>query len=260
MTYDQAIEYIHKNCWQGSKPGLSRTKELLKALGDPQNKLKFIHVAGTNGKGSFCAMLSSVLKKAGYRVGTYTSPYILRFNERMRINGADIPDETLARLTEKIIPLAERMEDKPTEFELITALAMEFFSSENCDLVVLECGMGGRLDSTNVIEPPLLSVITGIAIDHAAFLGNSVEKIAEEKAGIIKEKSEVLWCGKDKAADKVIRAKAEETASTLHVPESGALKPLSFDLKHTTLYHEKLGEIKLPLLGSYQTDNLNNVL
>ena len=260
MNYLQALEYIHKNCWQGSKPGLSRTRELLKALGDPQSRLKFIHVAGTNGKGSFCSMLSSVLTKAGYKVGTYTSPYILRFNERMKINGNDIPDDTLAALTEKICPLAEKMEDHPTEFELITALAMDYFSQEECDVVVLECGMGGRLDSTNVIPSPLLGVITGIAIDHAAFLGDTEEKIAAEKAGIIKEGCDLLWCGDSPEAEGVIREKAKAEKARVHIPNRSELTPISFELSHTTLRSEELGEITLPLLGSYQVNNLENVL
>ena len=180
--YNEALNYIHSNFWQGSKPGLERTQKLLALLGNPEKRLRFIHVAGTNGKGSFCSMLSSILIKAGYRVGTYTSPYILRFNERMKINGIDIPDEKLAELTDRVRPLAEQMEEKPTEFELITAIAMSYFAEEQCDLIVLECGMGGRLDSTNVIDCPILSVITGIALDHTAFLGDTVEKIAAEKA------------------------------------------------------------------------------
>ena len=196
MNYNEALNYIHSNFWQGSKPGLERTQALLEKLGNPQSALRFIHVAGTNGKGSFCSMLSSVLIEAGYRVGTYTSPYILRFNERMKVGGKDIPDDTLARLTTKIQPIADSMTEKPTEFELITAIAMEYFKEEKCDVVVLECGMGGRLDSTNVIENPVLSVITGIALDHTAFLGDTVEKIAAEKAGIIKEGRPVVFCGK----------------------------------------------------------------
>ncbi len=191
MNYQETLQFIHKNFWQGSKPGLERTYALLEKMGNPHEKLKFIHVAGTNGKGSFCAMLSSILTESGLKVGTYTSPYIIRFNERMKINGRDIPDSTLAELTNYIRPLAESMEEKPTEFELITAIAMEYFKRESCDIVVLECGMGGRLDSTNVISSPVLSVITGISLDHTSFLGNSIQKIAFEKAGIIKKNTQV---------------------------------------------------------------------
>ncbi len=260
MNYNEALTYIHANFWQGSKPGLSRTKELLKKLGDPQDRLKFIHVAGTNGKGSFCSMLTSILLETGLRVGTYTSPYILRFNERMKVNGKDIPDETLARLTETVRPLAESMEEKPTEFELITAIAMEYFYEENCDIVVLECGMGGRLDSTNVIQTPILSVITGIAMDHTAFLGDTVEKIAEEKAGIIKPAIPILFCGKDPMAKNVIEKRAVEVGAPLFLVDRDGLSVQASDLSGTVFSWKQWKNISLPLLGLYQTENAQNVL
>lgn len=260
MTYQEALHYIHSNFWQGSKPGLSRTKALLNAMGNPQNELRFIHVAGTNGKGSFCAMLSSILRAAGLKVGTYTSPYILRFNERMRVDGEDIPDETLARLTEEIRPLAEAMEDKPTEFELITAIAMAYFKEENCNVVVLECGMGGRLDSTNVINTSVLSVITGIALDHTAFLGNTVKEIAAEKAGIIKPGIPVLYCGSDAEAKEVIEAKAHETGAPFLTVVRSGLTIHNQTLEGTTFTWRILNDLFLPLLGTYQTENVQNVL
>ena len=195
MTYDEAIKYIHSTSNFFCKPGLERIRELCQGLGNPQNDLKFLHVGGTNGKGSFCAMTDAVLREAGYKVGLYTSPYILRFNERMRINGACIPDDTLARLTKKAKTVADKMTDKPTEFELITAIAFDYFKEEKCDIVILEVGMGGRLDATNIIEKPELSVITGIALDHIAYLGDTVEKIAAEKAGIIKNRCPILSGG-----------------------------------------------------------------
>lgn len=260
MTYQEALHYIHSNFWQGSKPGLSRTHELLGKMGDPQQKLKFIHVAGTNGKGSFCSMLSSILIAAGYRVGTYTSPYVLRFNERMRINGRDISDDKLAQLTEKVRPLADGMEEKPTEFELITAIGMEYFAEAKCDVVVLECGMGGRLDSTNVVENVLLSVITGIALDHTAFLGDTVEKIAAEKAGIIKNGIPVLYCGKDGGAREVIENKAKEENAPFHTVDRTKLLIKKQDLSGTVFDLGNRTDIFLPLLGSYQPENCQNVL
>lgn len=260
MSYDEALEYIHSICWRGSRPGLSRTVELLEKLGNPQDELRFIHVAGTNGKGSFCAMLSSILIQAGYRIGTYTSPYILRFNERMKINGLDIPDEDLARLTETVRPIADSMEDPPTEFELITAIAMVYFAENRCDYVVLECGMGGRLDSTNVIKTPILSVITGIALDHTAFLGDTVEKIAAEKAGIIKPGIPVLFCGKDLAAHKVIREKANEMGSEFHTVDRSSLQIDESDLGGTVFSLNGWEKLFIPLLGSYQPENACNVL
>ncbi|MBR7165222.1 MAG: bifunctional folylpolyglutamate synthase/dihydrofolate synthase, partial [Clostridia bacterium] len=260
MTYQEALHYIHSNFWQGSKPGLSRTAALLDAMGNPQDQLRFVHVAGTNGKGSFCAMLSSILKASGLKVGTYTSPYILRFNERMRVDGEDIPDETLARLTEEIQPLAEAMDEKPTEFELITAIAMAYFKEENCDVVVLECGMGGRLDSTNVIKTPLLSVITGIALDHTAFLGNTVKEIAAEKAGITKNGIPMLYCGSDTEAKEVIEGKAREMAAPFHTVERSGLTVHSQSLEGTRFLWRTWNDLFLPLLGTYQTENVQNVL
>jgi len=260
MNYNEALQYIHSNFWQGSKPGLSRTRSLLEALGNPQNKLRFIHVAGTNGKGSFCAMLSSILIREGYKIGTYTSPYILRFNERMKINGIDIPDETLSELTEYVRPYAEAMQEKPTEFELITAIAMEYFAREECDLVVLECGMGGRLDSTNVIETPVLSVITGIALDHTAFLGNTIEAIATEKAGIIKEGIPCLYCGNDLAAKQVIEQIAIERSAPFYTVDRGGMTIKQETLKGTVFDWHTWQDIQLPLLGTYQKENAQNVL
>lgn len=260
MNYTEAIEYIHSNFWMGSKPGLSRTKDLLKRMGNPQNKLKFIHVAGTNGKGSFCAMMSSILIRAGLKVGTYTSPYILRFNERMQVNGQDIPDETLCELVEQIRTHVEEMEEKPTEFELITALAMEYFRREKCDVVVLECGMGGRLDSTNVIKTPLLSVITGIAMDHTAFLGDSLEKIAAEKAGIIKSGVPVLCCDEKEEVRAVIEKKAEEKNAPLSLSNHGALTVEDFSLQGTKFSFGDKKKLFIPLLGIFQPINAANVL
>ena len=156
MNYEEAIQYIHSVNWTFCKPGLERISELCEGLNNPQNTLKFIHVAGTNGKGSFCSMLSSVLKEAGYRVGTFTSPYVKFFNERMAINGEPISDGELCDICEYVKPIADSMTDKPTEFELITAIAFEYFARNKCDIVVLECGLGGRLDSTNIIKKGVL--------------------------------------------------------------------------------------------------------
>ncbi len=260
MNYEEALNYIHSNFWQGSKPGLERTQALLKKLGNPEKKLRFIHVAGTNGKGSFCSMLSSVLIEQGYRVGTYTSPYILRFNERMKINGNDIPDEKLAQITCEIRPIADSMDEKPTEFELITAIAMKYFFEEGCELVVLECGMGGRLDSTNVIEAPILSVITGIALDHTAFLGDTVPKIAAEKAGIIKENRPILFCGKDSEAEKVISEKAASLSAPFFTMDRHGMKLEETTLDGTRFSWKSYKDVFIPLLGSYQPENAQNVL
>ena len=260
MNYNEALDYIHKINWVFCNPGLGRIEHLCSKLGNPQNKLKFIHVAGTNGKGSFCAMLSSVLKEAGYRVGTFTSPYVKVFNERMAIDGEMISNEELATLTEYVKPYADAMAEKPTEFELITAIAFEYFARNNCDYVVLECGLGGRLDSTNIIETSVLSVITGIALDHVAILGDTVEKIAYEKAGIIKSGTPCLWCGLDKDAEAVISAKAKEMDAPFYTVDHGATLIKKFDLEGSVIDFKSHKDIYIPLLGEYQPFNASNVL
>ncbi len=178
MDYKEALAYIDSVGFFGSKPGLSRIGELLEKLGDPQKGMKFIHIAGTNGKGSCAAMSASVLKAAGYRTGLFTSPYLYRFNERMQINGKEIGDEILAEIVSRVKPIAEAMEDHPTEIELMTAIALLWYRQEACDIVVLETGLGGRLDATNIIDPPEAAVIMNIGLDHTAVLGGTAEEIA----------------------------------------------------------------------------------
>ena len=260
MNYTEALEYIHSICWTFTKPGLERISALCEKLGNPQNELKFIHVAGTNGKGSFCSMIDSVLRHAGYKTGLFTSPYIKVFNERMQFCGENIPDDELAEITEYVKPFADSMEDKPTEFELITAIGFEYFKRKKCDVVILEAGMGGRLDSTNIIKSSLLSVITGISLDHTAFLGDTVEKIAAEKAGIIKENGSVLFGGNSKSVEDVIKAKAAEMNADYHFADKSGLEITSSDLSGSTFNYLGYKEVKLPLLGLYQPWNAANVL
>ena len=217
MDYTSALAYIHAVQWVGHKPGLSRTRTLLAALGDPHKQLRFVHVAGTNGKGSTVAMLSACLQAAGYRVGMFTSPFINRFNERIQINGQSIPDQDLVALVERIRPTADSMADVPTEFELITALGMLYFAQQHCDIVVLEVGLGGTLDSTNVIDPPECAVITALGLDHTQQLGPTLADIAAAKAGIIKEGSPVVSYGGVPEADTVIAA----AAAAHHAPLTG---------------------------------------
>lgn len=260
MTYDEAIEYIHGISWTFCKPGLERIGALCEALGNPQNRLKFIHVAGTNGKGSFCSMLSSVLTAAGYKTGLYTSPFIKIFNERMQINGKNIENERLAEITERVRPIADSLEDKPTEFELITAIAFLYFAEEECDVVVLETGMGGRLDSTNIITTPVLSVITGIALDHTAFLGNTVEEIAAEKAGIIKTGVPVLFGSDDEKAFSVIRKRALELNAPIYQTDRSKIILKRADICGSIFDYEQYNDIEIKLLGLYQPKNAANVL
>lgn len=260
MTYTEALEYIHGVSGVFCKPGLERISELCRGLGNPEEKLKFIHVGGTNGKGSVSAMTASILRAEGYRVGLYTSPYVQKFNERIRVNGENIPDDTLALLTERVRGVAEKMTDKPTEFEIITAIAFEYFLHEKCDVVVLEVGLGGRFDATNIIKNPLLSIITGIALDHTAILGDTVEKIAAEKAGIIKGGCPVLYGGEDKGAGKVIEAAAEKANSELFLTDYSALKVTCQSLLGTVFDYRMREKLTISLLGDYQPRNAVVVL
>ena len=260
MTYKEALEYIHGINWVFCKPGLERTRELCGMLGDPQKNLRFIHVAGTNGKGSFCSMLDSILRAEGYKTGLYTSPYVRVFNERMRYMGENITDSELAEITEYVKGFAEKMTEKPTEFELITVIAFEYFNRKGCDVVILEAGMGGRLDSTNVIDDPIVSIITGIALDHTAYLGDTEEKIAAEKAGIIKQGIPVLFGGEHEGAYAVISAKAEEMNAPCYRTDRSAINIITADRNGTVFDYKDWKNIKINLLGLYQPLNAANVL
>ena len=255
MNYEQALEYIHAVQWAGHKPGLSRTRTLLAALGDPQRQLRFVHIAGTNGKGSTAAMMASCLRKAGYRVGLYTSPFINRFNERIQVDGQQIGDQELVELVEKVRPAAEAMTDVPTEFEIITALGMLYFAQKQCDVVVLEVGLGGTLDSTNVIEHPECAVITALGMDHVKELGPTLADIAAAKAGIIKEGCPVVSYGGVPEADAVIRRVAAEKRAQLTEVDFGRLQVDGGDLDQVTFDFDGLDRVRLPLIGSYQPRN-----
>ena len=189
MTYTEALDYIHSLLRFGSRPGLERITELLKRLGDPQEKLNIIHVAGTNGKGSTCVFISSILRAGGKKTGLYISPFVTSINERIQIDGKPIQDDLLATYTERVKQEVSQMPvgDCPiTEFEFITAVAFLYFYEQGCDSIVLEVGLGGRMDATNVIKAPKVSVIAQIALDHTSVLGETEEKIAFEKCVIIK--------------------------------------------------------------------------
>ena len=260
MTYKEALEYIHSVTWMGSRPGLSRIAELCEKMNNPQNSLRFVHVAGTNGKGSFSCMLSEVLREAGYRVGLFTSPFIKEFNERIRINGENIADEDLADVTEYVRGFADTMEDLPTEFELITAIALEYFRRQNCDIVVLEVGMGGRLDSTNVINTPILSVITEISLDHTGMLGDTVEAIAAEKAGIIKTGVPVMFSGTDTRARAVIANTAQRMGCVITYPAYDTLWVEQSSIEGSTFTYEGKSGYTISLAGLYQPRNAAAVI
>ena len=259
MNIDQAIEFIH-SLYRKAVPGLDRIRKLLALLGDPQKELKFVHIAGTNGKGSTAAMTASILCKAGYKAGLFTSPYIYRFHERIQMDGRQIADEKLLPLILKVKALAETMEEMPTEFEFVTALAMEYYRQEACPIVVLEVGMGGLIDATNAIDAPEVAVITNIGLDHTDALGDTEAKIAANKAGIIKTGCHaVVYRGCDEVEQVYAQVCAEK-----QVP----LRKADFDsirLHHCDLFGQTFDcgnrkEPFIPLLGNHQLYNSAVVL
>ena len=260
MNAQDAISYIHSFFWKGSIPGLSRTQELLRRMGNPEKKLKFVHIAGTNGKGSTAAMTASILQKAGYRVGLYTSPYIYRFNERIQVNGIQIPDEDVATVTEYVKQFAEAMEEKPTEFELVTAIGFEYFARCSCDIVVLEVGMGGALDSTNVIDTPEVAVITNIGLDHTDYLGNTIEEIAETKAGIFKENGHAVVYRGTPGVEAVYEKVCAERNVSLKKADFETLVRKSHSLEGQVFNCGDRKDLFLPLLGDHQLHNASVVL
>lgn len=259
MDYKEALEYINKTEWFRSRPGLDRISELLGKLGQPQKGMKFIHIAGTNGKGSCAAMTASVLKAAGYKTGLFTSPYLYRFNERMQINGKQIGDEVLAGIVSRVKPAADAMEDHPTEFELMTAAAMLYFKEAGCDIVVLEVGLGGRCDATNVIDAPEVCAIMNIGLDHTAVLGDTVEKIAAEKAGIIKSGADCVLYQQQESVTEIVRARCGELGVPLSIADFSEIHS-EFDSLFGQSFSYRGESYALPLLGAHQLRNAAVVL
>lgn len=260
MNYQEAISFIQDSSWMGCKPGLGRITELMDLLGNPQNDLQFIHVAGSNGKGSTSAMLSSILTYAGYRTGLFTSPHLCRYNERIKINNIDISDDELCSVAEKVSVAVKQMHEEPTEFERFTAIALLYFQMCACDIVVLEVGLGGRLDSTNVIKAPVLSVITNIGLEHTELLGDTLEKIAAEKAGIIKSGSDVVLYEQSAEVEKVIRRKCEVFHCGLTVTDHTQEQLEQMDMTGQIFSYRKRKSLRLNLLGTYQFHNAAVVL
>ena len=259
MTEQEAISYIENYGWSTTRLGLDRTRALLRALGDPQKKLRFIHVAGSNGKGSFCAMFDAILRAAGYRTGLYTSPYIQVFNERIRIDGEDIAGDRLAEITERVMAIAEGMEDHPSQFELVTAIALQYFYEEGCGAVVLEVGMGGALDSTNAIDAPELAVITNIGLEHTEYLGSTLEAIAETKAGIIKTGCSCVCYDGAPEVTEVVKNVCAERGVPLSCVDFSRLEPLDYSLDGQRFKWDGR-EYSLSLLGPHQLHNAALVL
>ena len=266
MKYEDAMKYITEVGNFGSNYGLKRTFRLLELLGNPQNKIKLIHIAGTNGKGSTTAMISKILMGNGYKVGMYTSPFLEEFEERIQINRVNIPKEKLANLMDELKIAVDKVIEEgynhPTEFEIITCLMFLYFYKENIDFGVIEVGLGGRLDSTNVITP-ILSIITSISYDHTNILGNTLTKISREKSGIIKECVPVVIFPQEEEVLKVIKSKCKELNAPLHIIneiDSELIEILQEEKPYQKVKIKGIKDeynIKLPLLGEHQILNLS---
>jgi len=260
MNYDEALEYIHGTMRFGSKLGLQNIANLLELMGNPHKQLKYIHIAGTNGKGSTTAMITRILQEQGYRVGMYTSPYIEDFRERIQINGEYITKEALASLTGRIKEFVQIMVDKglnhPTEFEIITALAFQYYFEQKCDYVVLEVGMGGRFDATNIIDCPLVSVITAISMDHMEYLGNTLDKIAFEKCGIIKENGiVVVYPEQAPEVMEVIRNVSQQRHAEVLKADCSEVFHLSDSLQGIEFSYKQYKNLRLSIIGRHQVLN-----
>lgn len=263
MIYTEAVDYIHSLLRFGVRPGLSGMDALLCFLGNPHKNLKYVHVAGTNGKGSVSTAVSEVLTDAGYKVGLYTSPYVTHFLERIRFCGEPVEESLFAECVEKVkkgVSHLNKAGTVITEFEALTAAAFLCYKALNCDVVVLEVGLGGRLDATNVIDTPLVNVITSLSLDHTAILGDTIEKIAYEKCGIIKENGNVISSfGQPENALDIIRKTAENKNCSFTVPDKNRLEILKCDVFGTEfIYKNEKYSVSMP--GLHQVKNMTAVI
>ena len=268
MNYEEAVAYIEETPKFTTKNSLEHTRECLRRLGNPQEKFKVIHVAGTNGKGSTCAFLTSILREAGYSCGLFTSPHLVKINERFQINEVNIEDETFLKAFERVKALADELVAEgsyhPTYFEMLFLMGMVIFAEAGVDYVTLETGLGGRLDATTAVENPVACVITSISLDHMQFLGNTVREIAGEKAGIIVPGVPVIYDGNDSDAAEVIAAKAKELGSPAYkVVQDGAKvlgnnkDGIDFSLKDS--YYGN-ASFHIPFIAWYQVMNASLAL
>lgn len=258
MNYRETMEYIEETKKYGSVLGLESICALCEQLGNPQNDLKFIHIAGTNGKGSTLAFLSAILQEAGYRVGRYSSPSVFSYEEKMQVDGKSISKQALSKVMTQAAKAAEQMvlegRMHPTTFELETAAAFLYFREKKCDLVVLETGMGGNLDATNIITSVIISVLTSISMDHMGFLGNSLAEIAEKKAGIIKEGARVVSVRQPEEAMQVITDAASKKNCPLVIADEREVSNLHQEFPIQSFFYRS-EKIKISLAGSYQIKN-----
>ena len=260
MTLEQSLSYIHGLYRKGTTPSLARIAALLDKLGNPHKGLKFVHIAGTNGKGSTAAMSASILQAAGYRTGLFTSPYIYRFNERIQLCGQQIDDADVIALTEELRTYAEELPERPTEFDFVTAMAMTYYARQKADIVVLEVGVGGALDATNIIPTPEVAVITNIGLDHTDLLGDTLEKIAAVKGGIIKEGGRAVIYRGSESVEAVFENICAQKGATLRKADFDSLISVRHDLFGQVFSCGNRKELTLPLLGQHQLYNAAVVL
>ena len=259
MNYEEARSYLDQISKGGSVLGLDNMRELLNRLGNPQDRLKFIHIAGTNGKGSVLAYLSTILTEAGYRTGRYISPVLFSYREKIQVDGKIIGREDLARLTTVVKNAVENMKEEqagePTIFEVETALSFLYFLEQNCDIVVLETGLGGALDATNVIKTPVLEVIVSVSMDHMDFLGDTLDKIALQKAGIIKPHTRVASALQKPEAMKVIEEVCRKQECILQTADPGQVTEVSHSYDRQKFSYKQWKDMEISLMGSYQIIN-----
>ena len=258
MTCEQAIEYLYSRLKFGSIPGLERIEALCNLVGNPQDKLRFVHVGGTNGKGSTCSMIAGMLQNAGYKTGLFTSPYVIDFRERIQIDGEMIDPDELGSIVEELIPLVaelDKQEITPTEFEVLTVVALVYYQRPNCDFVVLEVGLGGLCDSTNIIKNPEVCVITSVSYDHTHILGETIEEIAFQKSGIIKENtSVVVYPQPFEEAQQIIIKTAKEKNCRIYAVDEDLINPVDSDMSGSVFSYKDY-TVKVSLVGAHQLYN-----
>lgn len=259
MNYTEARQYLDDISAKGNLLGLDSIKILLKEMGNPQDQLKYIHIAGTNGKGSVMSYLGAILKSAGYKVGRYISPTLFCYEERIQINGAYIPQDDVARLVTKIAEARARIEARgeasATIFEVETVMSFLYFLEQNCDVVLLETGMGGREDATNVVNTTILEILSSISMDHMEFLGDTLGKIAWNKAGIIKKGTRVVSDVQKPEALEVIEQVCQEQQANLHILEKEAISDIRYGLKEQKFHYRGLEDLTIHLAGTCQIQN-----
>ena len=260
MDYQQAVEFVESSSIVRNRYGLEKMQQALHLLGDPHHHTEFVHIAGTNGKGSTAAMTASVLQTAGYRTGLYTSPHLMRYNERMQIDGVPISDEDFVEAASQVQRVCEQLGGVPIVFEVLTLMALWYFVQQHCDIVVLEVGIGGLLDSTNVIPSPKVAIITQLGMDHTETLGNTLEEIAAQKGGIVKEGTPTVMALQEPSAVAIVQQICDKHHAPLALADPERLRVLDASVAGQTLEDREYGKLMLPLAGAHQRKNAANVL